>query len=268
MSTSTILQTILDRKSEEIAERSIIRSLDSLLLDARQQPACRGFIKALTRQISFKKPAVIAEIKKASPSKGLIREDFNPAEIAVSYADHGATCLSVLTDRSFFQGDDSYLVAAREACDLPVLRKDFVIDPYQIAEARVLGADCILLIVAGLSEVQLSDLYQCATELDIDVLIEVHNPKELRQALALDAKLVGINNRDLHTFDTRLETTFELLKDIPDTTAVVTESGIATRDDVQKMIEHGVYGFLVGETFMRAPDPGLKLKELFFHEAG
>lgn len=262
---ATILRTILDRKLEEVAERSALRSMASLLRDAGAMPECRGFSDALARQIAHKRPAVIAEIKRASPSKGLIRKEFHPADIAVSYAENGASCLSVLTDVDFFQGHDDFLIEARAACSLPVLRKDFVIDPWQIAEARLLGADCILLIVAALSPGQLAELYACALELGIDVLIEVHNHDELELALALDATLVGINNRDLHTFKTSLNVTYDLLKYIPEGTSVVTESGILAREDVEEMLAHHVYGFLVGESFMRAPDPGEKLTELFFH---
>jgi indole-3-glycerol phosphate synthase len=262
---ATILKTILERKAKEVRERSVVRSMSELLQTASAMSACRGFTEALSKQISHKRPAVVAEIKRASPSKGLIREEFHPADIAVSYADNGATCLSVLTDEDFFQGHDDYLVQAREACHLPVLRKDFVVDPYQIVESRALGADCILLIVAALSDTQLKELFACAREYNIDALIEVHNQEELEKALALDATLVGINNRDLHTFKTSLNVTYELLPLIPEGTAVVTESGILAREDVEEMLAHHVYGFLVGESFMRAPDPGEKLNELFFH---
>ena len=264
MSQSTILDKIVARKVEEIRERQALQTLAELEENTEAMPPCRGFVKALLENIDRQQPAVIAEIKKASPSKGLIREDFDPVTLARDYAANGAACLSVLTDVDFFQGHDDYLTQARAACDLPVIRKDFMVDPYQIIESRTLGADCILLIVAALSNGQLAELYQCATESGMDSLIEVHNAEELQRALALDAKLVGINNRDLHTFNTSLETTFDLLSDIPEGTAVITESGIATRADVQAMYEHGVYGFLVGETFMRAEQPGQKLKELFF----
>ncbi len=265
MSQATILKTILARKAEEVAERQASLSLRTLKSRIKKMPACRGFTAALAQRISQKRPAVIAEIKKASPSKGLIREQFEPDEIAVSYAENGATCLSVLTDRDFFQGDDSYLQLARDACRLPVIRKDFMIDPYQIYESRALGADCVLLIVAALSPDQLKELAACSGKLEMDFLVEVHNEAELEQALALNAGLIGINNRDLHTFKTSLDTTYNLLPKIPEGTAVITESGILIREDVEEMQAHGVYGFLVGESFMRAPEPGLKLKELFFN---
>jgi indole-3-glycerol phosphate synthase len=232
---------------------------------ARAQDPCRGFTAALVRQISHKRPAVIAEIKKASPSKGLIRKNFAPAAIARSYAEHGATCLSVLTDVDFFQGHDSYLQEARQACQLPVIRKDFMLDPYQIVEARALGADCVLLIVAALAPEQLGELAAAARDTGLDYLVEVHNQAELEQALALGPALVGINNRDLHTFKTSLNVTYQLLDGIPEGTVVVTESGILAREDVEEMLDHGVYGFLVGESFMRAADPGAKLQELFFN---
>lgn len=262
---SNILDRILARKREEIAERKATVSLESLHARCREQAPARGFIAALTKQISHKRPAVIAEIKKASPSKGLIRKNFDPAAIAASYAEHGATCLSVLTDVDFFQGHDSYLEHAREACQLPVIRKDFMIDPYQIVESRALGADCILLIVAALSPQQLEELCGAAAECGVDCLIEVHDHAELEQALTLKPALIGINNRDLHTFRTSLNITYNLLDAIPDDTVVVTESGILARADVEEMIAHGVYGFLVGEYFMRAADPGAKLQELFFN---
>lgn len=265
MEQSTILKKILDRKSEEVAERKAARPVASLLsqLDALAPP--RGFVSALRKQIGNKRPAVIAEIKKASPSKGLIRQNFDPAAIARSYADHGATCLSVLTDVDFFQGHDSYMQEARAACQLPVIRKDFMIDPYQIVESRVLGADCVLLIVAALSRDMLHELAAAATACGLDYLVEVHNEAELAIALELQPALIGINNRDLHTFKTSLNVTYDLLDGIPSTTSVITESGILARADVEEMMRHGVYGFLVGESFMRAADPGAKLQELFFN---
>lgn len=262
---ATILSKILDRKRQEVAERQSRCTLQELqLLAAAQEPA-RGFTAALSRQISHKRPAVIAEIKKASPSKGLIRKDFNPSAIAASYAEHGATCLSVLTDVDFFQGHDVFMQEARESCHLPVIRKDFMIDPYQIVESRALGADCVLLIVAALSPAQLSELASVAVENGLDYLVEVHNEAELELALTLKPGLVGINNRDLHTFKTSLNVTYKLLDAIPEDITVVTESGILARADVEEMIQHGVYGFLVGESFMRAADPGAKLQELFFN---
>ena len=265
MEQSTILKKILDRKTEEVTERKAARPMPSLLSQLDGLPATRGFVSALRKQIGNKRPAVIAEIKKASPSKGLIRQNFDPAAIAKSYAGHGATCLSVLTDVDFFQGHDSYMQEARAACNLPVIRKDFMIDPYQIVESRVLGADCVLLIVAALGRDQLHELAAAATACGLDYLVEVHNAAELAQALELQPSLIGINNRDLHTFKTSLNVTYELLESIPATTSVITESGILARFDVEEMMRHGVYGFLVGESFMRAADPGAKLQELFFN---
>jgi len=265
MNQATILKKILDRKAEEIAERKVFAPLSDLESAARTSDPCRGFASALMERINHKRPAVIAEIKKASPSKGLIREDFEPAAIAESYADNGAACLSVLTDRDFFQGEEAYLQQARAACKLPVIRKDFMIDPWQVAESRAIGADCILLIVAALEAAQMQELAAAARAYNMDFLVEVHNREELDLALSLDANLVGINNRDLHTFKTSLDVTYDLLPHIPEGTAVVTESGIHIREDVEEMLSHGVYGFLVGESFMRAAEPGEKLKELFFN---
>ena len=265
MNQATILKKILDRKAEEVAERQAKTSLADLEKQTRTADKCRGFTHALTERISHKRPAVIAEIKKASPSKGLIREHFEPAAIAESYAENGAACLSVLTDKDFFQGDEEYLRQARDACRLPVIRKDFMIDPWQVAESRAIGADCILLIVAALEPARMQELAASAREYGMDFLVEVHNRKELDQALLLDADLIGINNRDLHTFKTSLTITYELLPHIPDGAAVITESGIHIREDVEEMLDHGVYGFLVGESFMRAQEPGEKLKELFFN---
>ncbi|KZZ59796.1 indole-3-glycerol-phosphate synthase, partial [Oleiphilus sp. HI0122] len=208
--------------------------------------------------------AVIAEIKKASPSKGVIREDFKPAEIAEAYERAGAACLSVLTDKDFFQGDEAYLQAARDAVSLPVIRKDFMVDPYQIYESRVVNADCILLIAACLTKDQIQELSGIAQEVGLDVLVEVHNAQELEVALTLGTKLIGINNRDLHSFEVSLENTFSLLPSIPEDKIVVTESGIHTLDDVQAMREKQVNAFLVGEAFMRAADPGDELARLFF----
>lgn len=236
---------------------------DDLIDAARSASDPRAFIRALRKKIAAGEAGVIAEIKKASPSKGVLREDFDPAAIASDYAAHGAACLSVLTDIDFFQGADAYLQAARGACALPVLRKDFVVDPYQIYEARVLGADCILLIVAALDDAQLTSLYALATELGMDVLVEIHDAAELKRALRLDLDMVGINNRNLRTFETSLQTTIDLLKDIPEEVLVVTESGIHARADVALMREHDVHAFLVGEAFMRADSPGEKLAELF-----
>ncbi len=262
--TPTILTRILARKDQEVAERQQAVSEADLLALAEKQSAPRGFIDALNQRIAAGDAAVIAEVKKASPSKGVMREAFHPADIAKSYAQGGAACLSVLTDADFFQGHEDYLIAARDACDLPVIRKDFITHGYQVTEARAIGADCILLIVAALNDTQLRDLHQQANALGMDVLVEVHDAKELERALALDLKLVGINNRNLHTFDTSLNTTLDLLPRIPEGVTVITESGIHTRDDVELMRDHEVNGFLVGEAFMREEDPGLALKRLFF----
>lgn len=258
-----ILKKILARKQEEIAERSARVPLIKLQELAENADPVRGFVESMQAKLAAGKSAVIAEVKKASPSKGLLRADFHPAEIAKSYEDGGAACLSVLTDQDFFQGHESYLQQAREACNLPVIRKDFIIDPYQVFEARAINADCILLIVAALDDQQLEELSQLAIQLDMDVLVEVHDADELQRALALNLPLIGINNRDLRTFETSLETTTELLKMIPDETIVVTESGIHTPNDVALMREHDVNAFLVGEAFMRADEPGQALSELF-----
>ncbi|MBH8580194.1 indole-3-glycerol phosphate synthase TrpC [Bisbaumannia pacifica] len=260
----TILARILARKEEEVEERSRAVAERDLLVLAERQSAPRGFVAALERRIERGEPGIIAEIKKASPSRGVIREDFRPAEIAADYAAAGAACLSVLTDADFFQGHEDFLIDAREACELPVIRKDFITHGYQVSEARAIGADCILLIVAALDDARMADLYQQARALGMDVLVEVHDANELERALRLDLTMVGINNRDLHTFDTRLETTFELLAQIPEDITVITESGIHTRDDVTRMREQAVHGFLVGEAFMRQPSPGDALKHLFF----
>ena len=244
----TILERILARKEEEVAERSRAVSEQALLRLAAEQDAPRGFVAALDRCIHAGDPGVIAEIKKASPSRGVMREDFRPGEIAASYADGGA----------------AYLIEAREACGLPVIRKDFITHGYQVSEARAIGADCILLIVAALDDARMADLHRQAVELGMDVLVEVHDAHELERALRLDLALVGINNRDLHTFETRLETTLELLPRIPAGVTVVTESGIHSRDDVLRMREHDVNAFLVGEAFMREAEPGEALRRLFF----
>ena len=260
--TPDILKQILQRKVEEIVERSSRLDIRALSRRIEGLPP-RGFLTRLEETIRAGRAAVIAEIKKASPSKGLLRDPFLPADIARSYASHGATCLSVLTDRDFFQGSEDYLKEARAACELPVLRKDFIIDPYQVYEARAIGADCILLIVAALGDAMLKDLSDLALHLDMDVLVEVHDAGELERALALELPLLGINNRDLRTFTTRLETTLNLLQDIPPDRLVVSESGIHTPADVALLRVHGVHAFLVGEAFMRAADPGEKLAELF-----
>lgn len=261
--TPDILKKIVQRKQEEIAERISRVTADEIIEQARAASAVRGFVDNIRNVIEQGKAAVIAEIKKASPSKGVMREHFVPADIARSYEKGGASCLSVLTDIDFFQGADEYLQQARAACQLPVIRKDFIIDPYQVYEARAINADCILLIVACLSDRQLNELSQLASKLGMDVLVEVHDAEELARALPLDLPLVGINNRNLRTFETRLETTMELLKQIPEDRIVVTESGIHTKDDVAYMRNNKVNAFLVGEAFMKADEPGEKLRELF-----
>ncbi|WP_354671197.1 indole-3-glycerol phosphate synthase TrpC [Thiohalobacter sp. IOR34] len=258
-----ILQRILRRKAEEVAERSGRRPLRELHGRVQQAAPPRGFLRQLEARVAAGQPAVIAEIKKASPSKGVLREDFRPAEIARSYQRGGAACLSVLTDTDFFQGADAYLQEARAACDLPVLRKDFVIDPYQVYEARALEADCILLIVAALGDAMLRELAQLAQHLGMDALVEVHDGAELQRALELPCPMIGINNRNLRSFEVSLQTTLDLLPGIPGDRLVVTESGIHTPADVALMREHGVHAFLVGEAFMRAEDPGARLAELF-----
>ncbi|HJN52511.1 MAG: indole-3-glycerol phosphate synthase TrpC [Pseudomonadales bacterium] len=268
MNTPTILKEILRRKREEVEEHSKHISLASLESETSALPACRGFADAIEFRVRSRQSAVIAEIKRASPSRGVIREAFDPNEIAQDYARGGATCLSVLTDVDFFQGCDDHLQVARLACSLPILRKDFIIDPYQVAETRAIGADCILLIVSALAEGQLQELNSAAVELGLDVLIEVHDREEVATALRLKPRLLGINNRDLHTFQTSLATTYALLDEIEGNATVVTESGINTRDDVAGMRDHGVYAFLVGEAFMKAESPGEKLRELFFESEG
>jgi indole-3-glycerol phosphate synthase len=260
----TILREILARKAGEVSARRMKCSLSDLESRISEQSVPRGFTQSLQDRVAAGEPAVIAEVKKASPSKGVIREDFVPAEIAASYQDGGAACLSVLTDIDFFQGSDSYLEQARNACTLPILRKDFTVDPYQVIEARAIGADAILLIAAALEDSQMRELAQVAADYKLDVLVEVHDRAELDRALDMEVPLVGINNRDLHSFDTSLETTLQLLAHIPDDRLVVTESGIHSQSDVQLMRDAGVHTFLVGEAFMRAPEPGEKLRELFF----
>jgi len=261
-----ILEKILQRKIEEVAERSQQVPLSELSERASVAAAPRGFAAALEWRLMNDQPAVIAEIKKASPSKGLLREDFQPALIARSYEAGGAACLSVLTDSDFFQGHEDYLQQASAACQLPVLRKDFIIDPYQVYEARAIGADCILLIVAALDDARLLELSRLARDLGMDVLVEVHDGDELQRALPLPTSLVGINNRDLRSFETSLQVTLDLLDDIPGDRVVITESGIHQAADVQLMRDHSVHSFLVGEAFMRADDPGAELKRLFFPE--
>jgi indole-3-glycerol phosphate synthase len=258
-----ILQKILAVKAEEVANAKAAVDVASLRRRAEEAPETRDFEEALRSRVAAGRPAVVAEIKKASPSKGLLRADFEPADIARSYARHGAACLSVLTDRQFFQGSAEDLVAARGACDLPVLRKDFMVDTYQIYESRAMGADCILLIVAALDLPQMLDLEATAQALRMGVLVEVHNRSELDLALRLASPLIGINNRDLRTFETRLETTLSLAPLIAAPRIPVTESGILSPEHVKRVTGAGVQAFLVGEAFMRAPDPGIELARLF-----
>jgi len=261
--TPTVLRKIISRKWEEISSRKQNTSLADLKVRAAEQLITRGFVSAIEQKISQGKAAVIAEIKKASPSKGVIREHFVPAEIARSYEQGGAACLSVLTDVDFFQGADAYLLQARAAVNIPVIRKDFLVDEYHIYEARALGADCVLLIVAALEPAKLKELNDLAHGIGLDVLVEVHDEKELDIALQLPNKLIGINNRNLHTFDVTLETTYKLLSQIGPDRIVVTESGILAPADVQAMRAKNVNAFLVGEAFMRADDPGVALSEFF-----
>jgi indole-3-glycerol phosphate synthase len=260
---SDVLKRILDRKREELREALARRPLGTVRREAEGASPPRDFVDALRRKIAGGQAAVIAEIKKASPSKGVLREDFRPADIARSYAAHGAACLSVLTDRDFFQGAPEHLAQARAACALPVLRKDFIVDPWQVYEARALGADCILLIVAALDLARMKELEALARDLGMGVLVEAHDGRELDAALALDTPLIGINNRNLRSFEVRLETTLALLPRIPRDRVVVTESGILAPADVDRMRNHGVHAFLVGEAFMRVADPGVELSRLF-----
>ena len=260
---SDILDRILARKVEEIAERSARTPLPELVARCSDLADTRGFAAAIESRIDAGQPAVIAEVKKASPSKGVIRAEFDPAAIARSYEKGGAACLSVLTDADFFQGSEAYLKQARAVCALPVLRKDFTIDPYQVYEARAIGADCILLIVAALDDERLLELSLLAAELDLDVLVEVHDEGELERALEVPAPLIGVNNRNLRSFEVSLETTLRLRARVPAERLLVTESGIATRADVARLRAAGVDSFLVGETFMRASDPGEALRDLF-----
>ena len=264
-----MLQTILWRKAEEVAARVAAVPADEMRARALDMPPTRGFAAALEARIAAVAPAVIAEVKKASPSKGVIRPDFHPADIARSYEAGGAACLSVLTDIDFFQGADAYLQQARAACALPVLRKDFTVDPYQIVEARVLGADCILLIVSALDDAQLTSLYREAMSIGLDVLVEVHDAAELGRALKLQSiggrlPLIGVNNRNLRTFEVSLATTLSLKYAVPADRVLVTESGVGTRDDVDWLLAAGIDVFLVGESFMRDSDPGAALQRLFF----
>ena len=263
---SDVLRKILATKREEVVDRASRTPLRQLSEQAADLPPCRGFSQALEIRMHERSPAVIAEVKKASPSKGLIRADFDPESIAKAYAAGGAACLSVLTDAPYFQGHEDYLVAARNACNLPVLRKDFMVDAWQIYESRVLGADCVLLIVSALGDAVMLEMTILALELGMDVLVEVHDAEELERALQLPpACIIGINNRNLRTFETSLDMTLQLLDQVPENRLLVTESGILNRDDVNTMLEAGVFGFLIGESLMRQPDPGTALKKLIAH---
>lgn len=261
--TPDILKKILATKEEEVVRRKARTPIADLESFAETVEKPRGFYRALQGKVLAKKPAIIAEIKKASPSQGVIREDFQPVTIGLDYAMNGAACLSVLTDKEFFQGSEVYLQMVRERCPLPVLRKDFMIDPYQVYEARALGADCILLIVAALDDGRMHELAELAAKLGMDVLVEVHDEEELLRALRLDIPLIGINNRNLRTFETSLQTTLDLKAQIPEDRLIITESGIHTPADVQLMTGNGIHAFLVGEAFMRADSPGQKMRELF-----
>ncbi|ORU91297.1 MAG: indole-3-glycerol-phosphate synthase [Cycloclasticus sp. symbiont of Poecilosclerida sp. N] len=260
--TPDVLKKILARKQVEIAERSAHTSIEDLKERIQNASPVRGFIQSIQNKLDKGESAVIAEVKKASPSKGLLRENFVPADIAKSYEAGGAACLSVLTDKDFFQGCDAYLEEARAACGLPVIRKDFIVEPYQVYEARAMGADCILLIVAALNDSALSGLHELANELDMDVLVEVHDADELERALRLNLALVGINNRNLRTFKTSLQITVDLLERIPQGVIVVSESGLNKKDDIAMLKRHNVNTFLIGEAFMRCDDPGEALKNL------
>ncbi len=261
--TPDVLKKILKRKVEEIADACEAESLSAISQRAASASLPRGFLSALQAKVAAGHSAVIAEVKKASPSKGVLRADFDPVEIAKSYQSGGAACLSVLTDRDFFQGSAEYLQAAREACELPVIRKDFIIDQYQVYEARAMGADCILLIVAALGDATLAELYGLAQHLDMDVLIEVHDQEELERALQLAPPMIGINNRNLRNFEVSLNTTLGMLDSVPDDCLLVTESGILAPSDVALMRKHNIHAFLVGEAFMRAESPGDTLRALF-----
>lgn len=258
-----ILDRIIAVKQDEVAALMQQKPLSAMRVDAESRVLTRDFVGALRSKIALGKPAVIAEIKKASPSKGVLRSDFMPADIAQSYAEYGAACLSVLTDKQFFQGSLEYFKQARASCSLPALRKDFIIDPYQIYESRVIGADCILLIAAVLDDVQMKDMEAMAMALDMAVLVEVHDAAELERSLKLKTPLIGINNRNLKTFEVSLDTTLGLLRQVPEDRILVTESGISTTQDVKRMRDGKVHAFLVGEAFMRAEDPGLALAALF-----
>lgn len=261
--TPDILKKIIARKKIEIEECRNNTSLDDMIAKSKYGLPTRGFYEALNNRSKRKESAVIAEIKKASPSRGVLRKDFNPIDIAKSYESGGATCLSILTDKDFFKGDNQYLIDAREAVNIPVLRKDFIIDPYQVYEARAINADCILLIASCLNDIQLKNLSDLAIELSMDVLVEVHDLDELKRAMKLNLPMVGINNRNLRTFEVSLQTTIDLLKEINDNSLVITESGILTKQDVELMRVNEIYGYLVGEAFMRQDNPGRALQEIF-----
>ena len=261
--TPDILKKIIARKKIEIEECRNNTSLDDMIAKSKYGLPTRGFYEALNNKSKRKESAVIAEIKKASPSRGVLRKDFNPIDIAKSYESGGATCVSILTDKDFFKGDNQYLIDAREAVNIPVLRKDFIIDPYQVYEARAINADCILLIASCLNDIQLKNLSNLAIELSMDVLVEVHDLDELKRALKLNLPMVGINNRNLRTFEVSLQTTIDLLKEINDNSLVITESGILTKQDVELMRVNEIYGYLVGEAFMRQDNPGKALQEIF-----
>ncbi len=261
--TPDILKKIIVRKEQEVLQAKDLISPDEIMEKAYDNRNTRDFFKALKDKADLKQNAVIAEIKKASPSKGVLRENFNPVEIAKSYEDHGAACLSVLTDKDFFQGDNQYLIDARSAVSIPVLRKEFIIEPYQVFESRVLGADCILLIAACLNDSQMEDLAMLAITLKMDVLVEVHDLEELKRTMQLRLPMIGINNRNLRTFEVSLKTTIDLLQELDDETLVITESGILTSDDVSLMRENNIHSFLVGEAFMRQDNPGKALQEIF-----
>lgn len=263
MDTPDILRRIIATTREETARRAVDVSEAEIRERAQSAGSTRGFAAALANRVNAERPAVIAEIKRASPSKGLLRDPFDVPAIAASYAASQATCLSVLTDAPFFQGSEDYLVAARAACELPVLRKDFVVEPWQVWETRAMGADCLLLIVSALDEQTLTSLYGIASEAGLDVLVEVHDRAELARAVRLGARLLGINNRNLHTFETSLDVTEGLLEDVPGDAVLVTESGIRSRADVERMLALDVYGFLVGEAFMVEDNPGATLDALF-----
>lgn len=261
--TPDILKKIIARKKIEIEECKNNTSLDDMIAKSKYGLPTRGFYEALNNKSKRKESAVIAEIKKASPSRGVLRKDFNPIDIAKSYESGGATCLSILTDKDFFKGNNQYLIDAREAVNIPVLRKDFIIDPYQVYEARAINADCILLIASCLNDIQLKNLSDLAIELSMDALVEVHDLDELKRALKLNLPMVGINNRNLRTFEVSLQTTIDLLKEINDNSLVITESGILTKQDVELMRVNEIYGYLVGEAFMRQDNPGRALQEIF-----